>query len=60
MKQERFMKGFGGEPLGRTMCRWEDNINMDFQNAELEGREWIDLIQKGDVCRALMNAEINP
>ena len=60
MKQERCIEGFGGEPLGRTRRRLEDNIKVDFQDAELGNRDWINLIQEGDMFRAVVNAEINP
>jgi len=41
------MQGFGGRPearrlLGRTKCRWEDNIEMNVQEKGW-GMEWSDL-----------------
>jgi hypothetical protein len=60
MKQERCIQGFGGEILGRRRRRWDDNIKVHFQDAELGSREWINLIQEEDMCRGLVNAEINP
>jgi hypothetical protein len=33
----------GKRPLGRTRCKWEDNIQMDLQEVGCEGMEWIEL-----------------
>jgi hypothetical protein len=33
----------GKRPLGRPMCRWEDNIKMDVQVVECGGMDWIEL-----------------
>jgi hypothetical protein len=30
-------------PFGRPRCRWEDNIDMDFQELECGGMDWIEL-----------------
>jgi len=35
-------------PLGRSRCRWEDNITMDFQEVGFGGKDWIDLAQDRD------------
>jgi len=37
----------GRRPLGRPRHRWEDNIEMDFQEED-GGMEWIDLAQDRD------------
>jgi len=37
----------GKRPLGRPGCRWEDNINIDFQEWD-GGVDWIDLAQDRD------------
>ena len=35
-------------PLGRPMCRWEDNINVNLQEVGWKGKtDWIDLAQTG-------------
>jgi len=30
----------GKKPLGRPMCRWEDNIGMDLREIGWEGVDW--------------------
>jgi hypothetical protein len=35
----------GMMPLGRTRCRWLDNIKMDLKEIEWDGMDWIDLAQ---------------
>jgi hypothetical protein len=47
----------GKRPLGRP--RWEENIQMDLQEVECEGMDWIDLAQDRDRWRALVNAIMN-
>ena len=49
----------GKRPLGRPMCRWEDNIKMGLQEIGCGFMELIDLAQDRDRWRALVNAEIN-
>jgi hypothetical protein len=56
--------GFGGEtwgkrPLGRTRCRWEDNIKMDLQEVGCGGMGWIELAQDRDRWPALVNVVMN-
>jgi hypothetical protein len=46
-------------PLGRSRCRWEDNIKMDLQEVEWEGVDWIDMAQDRDRWRAVVNAVMN-
>ena len=38
----------GKRPLERPRRRWEDNIKLDFQEAECEGFDWIELAQDRD------------
>jgi hypothetical protein len=33
----------GKRPLGRPMCRWEDNIKMDLREIGIDGVSWIQL-----------------
>ena len=35
----------GKGPLGRLMCRWEDNIKMDLEEVRCGSMDWIDLAQ---------------
>ena len=44
----------GKMPLGRTRCRWEDNIKIDFQEVGRDG-DWMDLAQNRDRWRELVN-----
>jgi hypothetical protein len=46
-------------PLGRSRCRWEDNIMMDLQEAGCGGIDWIELAQERDKWWAFMNAVMN-
>jgi hypothetical protein len=46
----------GKRPLGRTRCRWEDNIKMDLQEVECGG---IQLAQERDRWWAHVNAVMN-
>jgi hypothetical protein len=50
----------GRRPLGKPRRRWEDNINMDFQEVGFGGMDWVDLAQDSDRWRALVNAGMNP
>jgi hypothetical protein len=38
----------GKRRLGRSRCRWEDNIKMDFLGIGWEGIDWIDQDQDMD------------
>jgi hypothetical protein len=46
-------------PMGRTRCRWEDNIKMDLQEVRGEGMVYIQLAQERDRWRARVNALMN-
>jgi hypothetical protein len=48
----------GRQPLGRSRCRWEDNIKMDLQVVG-GGMDWIELAQDRDRWRAVVNAVMN-
>jgi hypothetical protein len=47
----------GKRPLGRTRCRWVDNIKMDLGEIGLGGVDW--LAQDRAQWRALVNAIMN-
>jgi hypothetical protein len=53
------VKPKGKRTLGRPRCKWEDNIEMDFQEVGCRGMDWIDLAQGRDRWQALVNAEMN-
>ena len=46
-------------PLGRRRRRWEDNIEMDFQNVGCWDMNWIELAEDRDRWRAPVNAAMN-
>jgi hypothetical protein len=38
----------GKRPLGRSRCRWEDNVRMDLQEVGCGCEDWIRLAQDRD------------
>ena len=50
------VKPEGKRPLGRSRCRWEDNIKMDFQEVGCGGMDWIEVAQVRGRWRELLNA----
>jgi len=46
-------------PLGRPRHRWEDNIQMDLQEVDVEGMAWIEQAQDMDRWWELVNAVMN-
>jgi hypothetical protein len=52
-------KSEGKRPLGRTRCRWEDNIRMDVREIEWEVVEGIHLAQDRDQWWVLVNTVMN-
>jgi hypothetical protein len=53
------VKPVGKRPLGRTRCRWEDNVRMDLQEVGCGCEDWIGLAQDRDRWRALVSAVRN-
>ena len=49
----------GKRPLGRTRCRWEDNIKTDLQEVGCVGMDWSELAQDRDKWQALVNTVMN-
>ena len=49
----------GRKPLGRHMCRWDDNIKMDLQTVGCGGIDWIELAQDRDRRWTLANTVMN-
>jgi hypothetical protein len=49
----------GKRSLGRSRCRWVEDIKIDLREIGWEGMEWIDLTQDRDQWRALVNTVMN-
>ena len=49
----------GKRPLGRTRCRWEDNIKTYLQEVGCGVMDWIELAQGRDRWRTLVTAVMN-
>jgi hypothetical protein len=49
----------GKRPLGRSRCRWEDNIKMDLRGIVWGGMDWIYLDQDRAQWRDLVNTVMN-
>jgi hypothetical protein len=49
----------GKRPLGRSRCRWVDNVKMDLIEIGWNGMDWINLSQDRDQWRALVNMIMN-
>jgi hypothetical protein len=49
----------GKRPVGRSGCRWEDNISMDLGEIRWTSIDWIDLIQDRDQWRAPLSTVMN-
>jgi hypothetical protein len=48
----------GKRPLGRSRCRWDDNIKMDLGEVGW-GIGWMDFAEDRDRWRALVNVVLN-
>jgi len=49
----------GKRPLGRSRCRWVDNIRTDQQEVGYGYTDWIGLAQDRDRWRTLVSAVMN-
>ena len=49
----------GKRPLGRSRCRWEDNIRMDLKEIAINASKRVYCTQDRDYWRALVNAALN-
>jgi hypothetical protein len=49
----------GKRPLGRPRRRWEDNIKMDLREREIDGANWIRLVQDRVQWWAFVNTVMN-
>jgi hypothetical protein len=63
-REERRVQGLVWKPegkitVGRTRHRWEENIQMNFQEVGCGGMDWIELAQHRDRWRALVNVVAN-
>jgi hypothetical protein len=45
--------------LGRTRCRWVDNIRIDIEEVGLSDVDWIGLAKDRNRWRALVNSVMN-
>jgi len=49
----------GERPVGRSRCKWGDNIKMDLKEVGCGGMDCIDLAQNRDRWPALVNSVMN-
>jgi hypothetical protein len=49
----------GKRPLGRTRCRYVDNIKIDLRETGWDGMDWIDLVQERNQWRGLLSTAMN-
>jgi hypothetical protein len=49
----------GRRPLGRSTCRWVDNIKIDLREKVWDGVDWVHLAQDRGQWRALVNTVTN-
>jgi hypothetical protein len=49
----------GKRPLGRTRCKWKDNIKMDLREVGWGDMDWIHLAQDRDHWRDFVNTVMN-
>jgi hypothetical protein len=49
----------GKRPLGRSRCRWKDNIKMDLREIGIDGANWVRLAQDRVQWRDFVNTVMN-
>jgi len=49
----------GKRPLGRPICRWEDNIKMNLQEVGRSCGDWMELAEDRERWRALVGTVRN-
>jgi hypothetical protein len=49
----------GKRQLGKTRRRWENNIKIYLRETGWIGKDWIELAQDRDQCKALVNTVMN-
>jgi hypothetical protein len=49
----------GKSTLGRSRCRWVDNIKIDLGEIGCDGVDWISVAQDRDQWRAFVNTVMN-
>jgi hypothetical protein len=54
-----FGKPEGKRPLGRSRCRWEDNIKLNLREIGIDRAHWIHLAQDRVQWQACVNPEMN-
>ena len=52
-------KAARNKPLGRPMCRWEDNIRMNLKEITVQTKNCIEPCQYRDYLRVIVNAALN-
>ena len=51
-------KPIGKRTLGMPSRRWKDNIRMDLKEIGVSTKNWINLAQHRDYCRALVGLKL--
>ena len=52
-------KPTGKRYLGRSRCKWEDNIRIDLKKISINTRNWLDSARDRNYWRVLVNAALN-
>jgi hypothetical protein len=49
----------GKTPLGTLRCRWVNTVKIELRETELDGIDWINLVQDRDQWRGFLNTIMN-